>query len=60
MNRLILFVAIISSLVAKGYAQRIEPKEPAMFEVLFTKHVVKDTVSEVEEHPWPDAQMACV
>lgn len=47
MNRLILFVAIISSLVAKGYAQRIEPKEPAMFEVLFTKHVVKDTVSEV-------------
>ncbi|WP_304644763.1 GLPGLI family protein [uncultured Duncaniella sp.] len=58
MNRLILFVTIISSLVAKGYAQRIEPKEPAMFEVLFTKHVVKDTVSEVEEHPWPDAQMA--
>lgn len=58
MNKFILFVVVFSTLVVKGYAQRIEPKEPAMFEVLFTKHVVKDTLAEVEEHPWPDAQMS--
>ncbi len=58
MNKFILFVVILFTLAVKGYAQRIELKEPAMFEVLFTKHVVKDTLAEVEEHPWPDAQMA--
>ncbi len=56
MGRIIMIIAIFASVFTSAWGVRIEVKEPALFEVLYTKHVVHDTI--YGESPATDAQMA--